>query len=164
MQEAITAANTDTAFGVTSGECATGSRADTIELGLGLIYLLDKVDNFFEGGNGLPSISTGITINGGSSTIARSGEVDTPEFRFLCVEASGDLKLTSGSAHDSNGGAIRSVGSITITNGALTGNTAVRGGAINNDGTLTLVDSTIRNNPGARSGGGIINNEVAFSV
>ena len=169
LQEAITAANTDTALGVTPGECAVGSGADSIKLGLALIYLLDEVDNFFEGENGLPSISTDITINGGSSTIARSVEVGTPEFRFLYVEASRDLKLndltlTSGSAQDSNGEAIRSVGSITITNSALTGNTAVRGGAINNDGTLTLVDSTIRNNPGARSGGGIINNGVASSV
>ena len=66
LREAITAANSDTASGATAGECPAGSGADTIELGVGLTYTLDVVDNsiIFVGDNGLPSITSVITING----------------------------------------------------------------------------------------------------
>ena len=67
LREAITAANSATA-----GECPAGSGADTIELGVGLTYTLDVVDNsiIFVGDNGLPSITSVITINGNGSTIS----------------------------------------------------------------------------------------------
>src|SRR5437899_1313254 len=65
LRDAIAAANLDTA----TGGCPAGSGADTIDLALGATYFLDDVDNMtMEDGvpqpNGLPSITTDITIAG----------------------------------------------------------------------------------------------------
>ena len=61
LREAINNAESDS--DTTSGDCSAGSGADTIELSiLSLTYTLDEVDNNVDGDNGLPSITTEITI------------------------------------------------------------------------------------------------------
>src|SRR5579862_8068499 len=71
LRDAITAANSD----LPTGGCPAGSGADTIVLAPGAIYLLDTIDNTSqENGNvqpnGLPSITSAVTITGNGTTIA----------------------------------------------------------------------------------------------
>jgi parallel beta-helix repeat protein len=55
------------------------------------------------------------------------------------------FQVTNGSATD--GGGIYTVGTLTVADGLVTGNTALKfGGGILNDGTLTLNNSTVNNN------------------
>ena len=44
---------------------------DTVDLGQGCTYTLGAVDNFWFGQNGLPAISSSMTIEGQGATIAR---------------------------------------------------------------------------------------------
>jgi hypothetical protein len=141
VREAITAANTDTASGATAGECPAGVGADTIELDISLTYLLDVVDNSTEGENGLPSITSEITINGNGSTIQR--DALAPDFRIFHLGVGGTLTLND----------------VTITGGVASGPlvSGQRGGGIYNNGAvtfsnstfLTIVDSTISDNSAA---------------
>ena len=69
--------------------------ADTITLALGCTYTLTTTNN---GNNGLPSITTTITINGNGATIQRDlsftcPDGTNPEFRIFHVAGSGDLTL-----------------------------------------------------------------------
>ena len=141
---------------------------DTVELGAGCLYLLTDVNNNWYGPNGLPAISSNVTIEGNGATIARASSA--PKFRLFFVGADPtspgtddyvspgpgvltlrDVTLTGGLAKggDSNaggggagmGGAIFSQGTVTIDRSTLTQNTARGGSAVN-----ALV---------GRSGGGI---------
>ena len=136
LREAIIAANTDAVVDA----CPAGSGADTIELGVGLTYILIEVDNSTDEANGLPSISSQITINGNGSTIERSGAA--PKFRIFHVGNSGVLTLNQ----------------VTVSGGFADGiiNGRLGGGILNNSGTLTLVDSSVSAN-NADFGGGIAN-------
>ena len=139
VREAITAANTDTASGATAGECPAGVGADTIELDISLTYLLDVVDNSTEGGNGLPSITSEITINGNGSTIQR--DALAPDFRIFHLGVGGTLTLND----------------VTITGGVASGPlvSGQRGGGIYNNGAVTFSNSTLRGNSASLTGGGI---------
>jgi hypothetical protein len=81
--DAINAANSDTA----SGTCPAGAGDDTITL-LDDVILADPYD---DGTNGLPAITSTITIEGVGFTISRT--LDAPEFRFFEVESGGVLTL-----------------------------------------------------------------------
>src|SRR5947207_2935684 len=63
------------------------ARADTIRLARGCRYVLTKVDNNWYGPNGLPAISTAVTIRGRGAEIARSRARGTPPFRLFFVGA-----------------------------------------------------------------------------
>src|SRR5690606_12960001 len=91
LRDAITAANTDTA----TGGCPAGSGADTILLAASAIYTLTVVDNTDPslGPNGLPAITSDITIEGNGSALTRSTMDGTPEFRFFQVDSGGQLHL-----------------------------------------------------------------------
>ena len=165
VREAITAANTDTASGATAGECPAGVGADTIELDISLTYLLDVVDNSTEGGNGLPSITSEITINGNGSTIQR--DALAPDFRIFHLGVGGtltlnDVTITGGVASGplvsgQRGGGIWNRGSLaTVTRSTISGNSATLvGGGIKHEGTdqLTVTDSTISGNSATDGGG-----------
>lgn len=174
LRDAITAANLDTA----AGGCPAGSGADTIVLMPGATYLLDGVDNMtMEDGvaqpNGLPSITSDITIVGDGTTIARSNADLAPAlrarhtaaFRLLHVAAGGRLTVTGltltggripavldaagGSLSGGEGGAILNAGTVTLTQTAVTANGADdNGGGIYNKAgaTLALLDSTVSDN------------------
>lgn len=166
LREAITAANTDSASGATPGECPAGSGSDTIELGVSLNYILEVVDNSTAGDNGLPAITSQITIHGNGSTIER--DALAPDFRIVHVEVGGNLTLnnmtiTGGAA--SGGGGIDNRGTLTITDGAVSGNSASSdGGGIQNNGTLNITNSSLGGNTATRFGGGIINSLSAVST
>ncbi len=131
LGEAIKAANDDAPV----DNCAAGLGDDTIILPAGT-YALSAVDNFNQGNNGLPAVTSGITVVGAGSTakIVRNGLAD---FRIFYVGPGGKLRLEG----------------LQISGGA-----EIDGGGIYNDGgTLDLVRTTISENEAAERGGGIYN-------
>jgi mersacidin/lichenicidin family type 2 lantibiotic len=100
------------------------------------IYHLTAADNELEGGTGLPSVTSSLTIDGPDSFIER--EASAPSFRFFHVAASGTLTLEG----------------ITLMGGSVENNS---GGAIFNEGTVTLITSRLLDNHAGISGGGIVN-------
>ena len=96
LKEAIINANDDAA---THPDCPPGNGDDTINLAAGATYTLATVDNETDGPNGLPSITSQITINGNGATIQRDPSYACPEdgddndFRIFHVESTGNLTL-----------------------------------------------------------------------
>ncbi|MEO8609209.1 MAG: choice-of-anchor Q domain-containing protein [Chloroflexota bacterium] len=148
--EAITAANAQ-------------AGANTINLGSNQTYILSDVNNTDNDANGLPVISTEITINSNNSTIQRSNDDFTPEFRIFDVATTGNLTLNdallgNGSTTEANGGIIDNRGVLLINNVILEDGFAYSGGAIYNDSSAsaTLHNSTMRDNR-AISGAALVN-------
>jgi hypothetical protein len=129
--EAIVNANNNAA---THADCGAGSGADVIQLpALGTIKVTKSFTKYY-GRNGLPAITSDITISGnGGKIVAKSG------FRLFAVKSSGDL---------------------TLDNVTLSGGSERFGGAIFNYGTLALTDATVTN-ARAHLGGGIFNGSAA---
>ncbi|TGO03248.1 hypothetical protein PN36_10355 [Candidatus Thiomargarita nelsonii] len=165
LVDAITAANSDTA----TGGCSAGSGADTIELESSTIYTLTVANNNDDSDNGLPSITSEITINGNGSTISRDGMA--PDFRILYVaETIGELTLNELTIQngyiteddpflplkDFVGSGILNRGTLTINNSTVSGNhirntstfdgVPTNGGGIWNSGTLTLNYTVVMGN------------------
>ena len=110
--------------------------ADTINLAAGCTYTLTAVDNDTDGPNGLPSITSEITISGNAATIER--DTSSPNFRI--IHSSGNLVLNN----------------TTIANGYVdTGETY--GGGILNTNQMVINDSIITDNTASTGGGGIGN-------
>lgn len=134
--EAITSANTNGSV----GGCAAGSGADTIVLPPNSIHTLTAVNNPADGSpNGLPPITSTITIAGNGSTITR--DPSAPDFRILLVPNNG--------------------GDLTLRETTVSGGRTIQfqdGGGVANDGVLSLVNSNVINNYSARGGGGLHNN------
>ncbi len=149
LSEAIDAANADPWL-------------NFIELTAGAIYTLNAADNTDAsyGANGLPVITSPVTINAHGAVIERSSAAGTPAFRLFQVGSGGTLTLNqitlrNGALPGGAGGAILNLGAATVSASTLTGNSAADGGAIANQGTLTLVSSTLANNNATVSGGAI---------
>jgi hypothetical protein len=163
--DAITAAETSLAV----GGCPPGGGADTVILIAGARCTLTQLDNVVTActavpqSNGLPSVTSDITIIGNGATVARSDAPDTPAFRLLHVASGGrltinDLTLTNGKMPDipatqpspgGDGGGILNEGVLTLINVAVTANSA---------GNTPRVD--VRRNPLAGCsgrGGGVFN-------
>jgi hypothetical protein len=138
LADAITAANLDKA---TAG-CSTGSGADTLLL-TAPSYTLSKVDNDIDGFNGLPSVTSAMTLQGDPDedrqgvTIQRSGDAGTPGFRLLHVATTGQLVIKR----------------VTVSNGDIDGH----GGGIFNRGSLELISSNVVHSLGRGGNGGIYN-------
>ena len=126
LRDAITAANTDTA----TGGCPAGSGVDTIELPVDAAISLTEPDNDSDGPNGLPSVTSEITIIGNGTALQRDEAGGTPDFRIFHVAADGDLLL--------NG--------LTVRNGSAQGEFPASGGGILNRGALELTNCTISGN------------------
>jgi len=149
LREAIANANADTD---TSGnDCAAGSGADTIVFAGSYTITLNSA---------LPVISTTVTIDGASQSIAVDGD---SSYRVFEVTASGNLtvtKLTIAKGHAEDGGGIYNAGVLAVANSAFYSNTATGsgGGIFNASGaTLTSVDSSAFSGNSAALGGGICN-------
>lgn len=158
---------------------------DTINLGDACLYGLTAVDNYHDrqgletgedGANGLPVISTPITIEGNESRIVRASTTPgIPEFRIFFIGAGGNLTLNNTyvemglvqSASNSNhGGGIHvHYGSLTLNQSHVMNNTAadMGGGIYLNNGTLTSNNTSISDNQ-ARSGGAIANHMGTISL
>jgi hypothetical protein len=144
LVDAIDSANSDTAVGA----CAAGSGADQIILPANSTQTLRTANNYLHGNNGLPAITSTITIDGNGATIRRA--TTAPDFRIFIVlsedqpmHPEGDLTLQQ----------------TTVNGGELANPNAApneSGGAIANSGTLKLIDSTISGSA-SEFGGGIFN-------
>jgi predicted outer membrane repeat protein len=136
--------------------------ADTINLAADCTYTLTDGPFSANGDNGLPSITSEITIHGNGATIERSSGGDTPDFRILHVASGASLTLSNltianGDAGSNYGGGIYSEGALNISHSTLFGNTGSYGGGImNSSGTVDISNSTLSDNT-ATSGGGIYN-------
>ena len=94
-------------------------------------YALTSVNNDTDGPNGLPSIVSRLTIDGGSSGAILTRLAGVPGSRILHVGASGHLRLQG----------------VTITNTVDPGFTGNRGSGLFNDGgVVTVVDSSFVDN------------------
>ncbi len=161
LVDAITAANSD----ATVGGCPAGSGADSIVLS-GAVTL-DSVDNNDDddGPNGLPVVTSEITIEGGGHSIAR--DPLGPDFRILKVDTVGALTLVNATIRygigepyatfDGGGGGILSRGSLTLLGSTISDSRAGwSGGGVWSSGDAYLYNSTISSNI-APNGGGITN-------
>jgi hypothetical protein len=138
--------------------------ANTIRLEAGT-YTLTVVDNDTDGPNGLPSMTSTLTLQGtgaDTTSIAREGGFRTPPFfRLLHVAATGQLtlkRLTLRGGTSLGGGGINNAGGIvTVTHCTLVGNSAgIVGGGINNaGGTVTVTHCTLMSNGNSEAGGGV---------
>lgn len=161
LGEAITAANTDAAVdGCTAATIGTGGPF-IIELANGAIYTLTAVDNVTDGENGLPSVTSDLTINGNGAIIVR--DIPVPDFRLLHVAPGGGLtlnELTLANGRAIQGGNIYNRERVTILKSTITLGQAVDGGGIYNinGGTMEITNSTISGNSTTAGGGGGIFN------
>jgi hypothetical protein len=148
---------------------ANAAGGGTINLARGCHYPLGSVDN---PGNGLPVVTTRITVNGNDATIDGTNSV-----RVLEVDGPGgnlslqDVTVTGGSA-DIGGGIENAGGTVTLNHTQVTGNTAaLAGGGIasatfdpSSVANLTLNKSEVTDNSQSAGpqdnglgGGGIVN-------
>jgi CSLREA domain-containing protein len=184
LREAIVAANTNTRIDA----CTTGSSSDgdIITLAPGT-YMLRTIDNDNDGPNGLPSITSIISIrvaSGGNAVIERP-TLDSLAFRIFHVGVAGSLGLTNitirgGNAGIGEGGGLYNRGRVTVLNNVtVTNNSALLGGGIfNHDNNCGSVDNPatlcgflilsnrtiVDNNSAENGGGGIYNNRGDLSI
>lgn len=139
--EAIGNANSDSDGG--GNGCAAGSGADTITLPAGSTITLTapQADTV----NGLPLITSTITIHGNGATVQR--DPTSPPFRILQIDSPGNLTIDR----------------LTIRRGLATvflNSVLSRTGGcaqVSTEGQLTLIDSTVSDCSASGSGGGIMN-------
>jgi hypothetical protein len=160
-----------------------------IRLAVG-VYTLTAVDNETDGPNGLPSITSQLTIRGAGmeATVIERQVFAAATFRLIHVSPTGTLTLEGltvqgGSVLENfqqgqfsawGGGLFNDRGMVTIRDGALIDNFArgnsfpVGGGLVNNGGRVTLVHSSIIGNTafGAHGGsaGGLRNEGGTMTV
>jgi hypothetical protein len=155
---------------ITTANAAGGG---AIRLAPGCTYKLSAADNSGPlGDNGLPVVTTPITITGAHSTIARSG---AQPFRIAEVDGPGGsltltgLTLTGGDDVGPGGAVFNNAGTLTLNFSAVTGNASEGGmmsagggiasGTVGNGpvGTLVLNASVVSGNTTTGGGGGILN-------
>jgi len=141
--------------------------ANTIQLQPGT-YSLRAPDNNTDGPNGLPSITSALTIVGaGVGTTIIERDPTAPDFRLLHVAATGLLKLERLTARggrvtgmSSGGAGILNRGTAILSQSALTdcmtrGIDAGGGGGIVSVGRLVIAGSTVSHNSAGGFGGGL---------
>jgi hypothetical protein len=147
---------------------AANTSGGTIDLAPGCTYNLTTANNInpMLGDNGLPVISSRITINGFRTTIAGNNT----SFRIFFVSGTGNLTLQgltiTGGTAIAGGGIANLEGTLTLNRTTVTGNTAtaIGGGGIFSGtmgtgpvGTATLNFSQVNGNTSLSSAGGILN-------
>ncbi len=134
-------------------------------------YTLNTVDNTTDGPNGLPSVTSAITISGNGASIARQSGV--PQFRLWHIGDTGVLTLENLNLSDGDisgqsppnhrGGAVYSLGQLAITHSTLYNNAAGEGAAIYQaQGQLDLANSTISGNSALI--GDVLSLDVPFQI
>ncbi len=128
----------------------SNGQSNTINLTASTYDLLN-IDNYWYGPNGLPAISSNLTIHGNGAVLQRDSDANG-EFRLFYV--SGGMELSAGSLTMDNvtlEGGIAKGGDSNAGGGGMGA-----GGAIFNQGTLTLSAVTLTNNEalGGSSGDG----------
>ncbi|HEX5826001.1 MAG TPA: choice-of-anchor Q domain-containing protein [Candidatus Limnocylindrales bacterium] len=154
LPEAIKAANTDTASGVSSGECAAGAGSDIITFSVsGTIYTTR-----------LPDVVSPVTIDGdGKITLDARKSAG-----FAILDASGiylvDLVITNGYAQFGGAFLVGSAGVVYVQGSTVKNSRAQLGGGfyVASGGDLYVWDSTISGNTATGSGGGIATTGSAF--
>ena len=151
---------------------ANAAGGGAISLAPRCTYTLTTADNSSFGGNGLPVITTPITIAGSKATIARSS---AQPFRVLEVDGPGGslaataLTITGGDTGGPGGGIFNNAGTLRLNASVVTGNASEGGemsagggiasGTTSNGpvGTLVLNATTVTGNSTTGGGGGILN-------
>jgi hypothetical protein len=147
-------------------EANTNADADTINLDPGT-YTLTSIDNSTNGPNGLPSITSDITINGEDAvTTIIERDPGATFFRIFAVAVSGKLTLNGlavvGGGGVFPGGGILNEGSLIINGSTIESNgIGPDGGGIYTTGTLNLTNSFVIRND-AHDGAGIFNRGTAI--
>jgi hypothetical protein len=158
--EAIVNANNDAA---THADCSAGSGADVIDLpALGTIKVTKSFTKYY-GKNGLPAITSDITISGnGAKIVGKTG------FRLFAVKSTGDLTLdnvTVSGGSEKFGGAIFNYGTLALTGATVTNARAHLGGGIFNGSAADLaVDNSVVSSNYADYGGGLYNYNATVAV
>jgi RTX calcium-binding nonapeptide repeat (4 copies) len=150
-------------FAVESADNANSSSPQIIHLGPGTYNLTLSPDSNGPGQSGALYVTAqNLIIEGaglGQTIINASGLGD----RAFNVASGANLTLdgvtvAGGSAgQNANGGGIFNSGTLTVSDSAISGNSAFVGGGIENDGQLTIINSLISGNTSSRAGGGIDN-------
>jgi hypothetical protein len=151
-------------------EANANGEANTITLEAGT-YPLTMVDNNTDGSNGLPSITSPLSLQGaGADVTVIERAAGTPAFRLMHVAATGTLMLegltlrggfaSSGPRFEPGGGLFNNGGVVVLTRTNLTGNAAGGGGGLANQGGTVLLTQAlvVRNEALSRTrGGGLLN-------
>jgi hypothetical protein len=140
--------------------------ADTITLVPGATYTLTDDyapntagGNFTNGRTGTPNVTGTLTVIGNGATIERG----TSDLRLLHVAVGGALTLQNltlqGGLARWEGGAVRNLGTLTMTGVTVQNNTAgfsdsASGGGVYSAGSLTMTGCTVLNNRAVGGGGG----------
>ena len=141
-------------------------------------YTLTAENNSTDGSNGLPSITSPLTIGGdGSGNTVIERAATAPQFRVFHVAQSGLLNLEDltvrgghwGGGVAFGGGGILNRGTLVITHCAVTDNfsstgSSSGGGGIASLGRLFIAGSTVANNTAVQSQGGGIFSPAAVTV
>jgi len=129
----------------------TNGQANVINLFNNSTYDLTKIDNYWYGPNGLPPITSNLTIHGNGAIIQRDPAQGTSDFRLFYV--SGGMELNPGSLTMDN---------VTLKNGIAKGGDSYSGGgglgaggAIFNQGTLNLTAVTFVGNTAQGGSSGV---------
>ena len=135
---------------------------DTIVLAANGTYTLTGINNINAGLNGLPSITSHITIQGQGATIRRSTSGGVPGFRLFHLQPSGtlalnDVTLARGRAIESgqggNGGAVYAAGTLILEGVTIRDGVAQdAGGGVFVFGSVTMTNSTLSGNSAAVGG------------
>src|SRR5262245_8932750 len=157
---------------ITAANAAGGG---AISLAPRCTYTLTTADNNSFDGNGLPVITTPITIAGANATIARSSAPGTAHFRIFEVDGpggslvAGALTITGGDVGGPGGGVFNNAGTLRLNASVVTGNASegammsagggIASGTIGTGpvGTLVLNASQVTGNTTTGGGGGILN-------
>jgi hypothetical protein len=143
-------------------EANANGEANTIRLQAGT-YTLTAVDNTTDGPNGLPSVTSTLTIQGaGAEATSLERAPSTPLFRLLHVATTGGLTLEGLTVRGGNvglsrfGGGLFNRGVLALEHTTVSHNAADGGGGLfNGGGVVTIARSTIRENDAVHPGGGI---------
>ncbi|HEY1377042.1 MAG TPA: hypothetical protein VGF55_09620 [Gemmataceae bacterium] len=127
---------------------------DTISLAAGTTFTLAAANNYTHGATGLPLIAAGEapTILGGGSTVQRSPADGTPAFRLFDVAPGGSLTLTAlilqgglvrESSPTAKGGAVYSLGALTLNGVTVQHNTVAATWGLGHSGGVYSIDNLL---------------------
>jgi CSLREA domain-containing protein len=162
LREAITAANTNSASGIVTGECAAGSSSGSDAITFGVTGTINLTAP-------LPNLASNVTITGPGSSQLTVNRNSGGDYRILSTTSGtivvSGLTITNGKAPDggnnqpgTDGGGILNSTTLTLTDVIVTANRAGnggfdlagsrggQGGGIFNGGTLTITNCAVTAN------------------